>query len=115
MTLADQRMRLIRSLGAIAARTSAEVTVVFDGAAVTAPPAAIRGVRVLFSPPGVIADQIVKDLAAAEPRRPSGRGGQLRQGSRRRSAAHRGPFRAVGRPAGPAGVVTVGAGRLPAS
>jgi hypothetical protein len=67
MTLADQRMRLTRSLGAIAARTSAEVTVVFDGAAVTAPPAAIRGVRVLFSPPGVIADQIVKDLAAAEP------------------------------------------------
>ena len=67
MTLADQRMRLTKSLGALAARTSAEVTVVFDGAAVTATPAAVRGVRVLFSPPGVIADQVVRELAAAEP------------------------------------------------
>lgn len=67
MTLADQRVRLTKSLGALAARTSAEVTVVFDGAAVTATPAAVRGVRVLFSPPGVIADQVVRELAAAEP------------------------------------------------
>jgi hypothetical protein len=67
MTLADQRIRLTRSLGALAARTAAEVTVVFDGAAVTAAPPSVRGVRVLFSPPGVIADQVVRDLVAQEP------------------------------------------------
>ncbi len=67
LTLALQRDRLVRLLGTLAARTSAEVTVVFDGAAVVAPPPAGRGVRVLFSPPGVIADDVIRDLVAAEP------------------------------------------------
>ena len=55
------------ALAALAARTSAEVTVVFDGAAVAVPAGPTRGVRVLFSPPGVIADDVIRDLAAAEP------------------------------------------------
>lgn len=67
LTLAQQRDRLVRSLAALAARTSAEVTVVFDGAAVVVPAGPARGVRVLFSPPGVIADDVIRDLAAAEP------------------------------------------------
>lgn len=67
LTLAQQRDRLVRSLAALAARTSAEVTVVFDGAAVAVPAGPTRGVRVLFSPPGVIADDVIRDLAAAEP------------------------------------------------
>ena len=67
LTLAQQRDRLIRSLSALAARTSADVTVVFDGAAVAVPQPPGRGVRVLFSPPGVIADDVIVDLAAAEP------------------------------------------------
>lgn len=67
LTLADQRERLVRQLGAFAARTSAEVTVVFDGAAVSVARPIARGVRVLFSPPGVIADDVIADLARAEP------------------------------------------------
>jgi predicted RNA-binding protein with PIN domain len=66
--LAAQRSRLIRGLGALVARTGAEVTVVFDGA--TRPPAmppAPRGVRVLFSAPGEIADDVIRRLVAAEP------------------------------------------------
>ncbi|MTD17362.1 RNA-binding protein [Nakamurella sp. YIM 132087] len=67
LTLVQQRERLVRSAGALAARTGAEVTVVFDGAAVTVPQMPGRRVRVLFSPPGVLADDVVRDLAAAEP------------------------------------------------
>lgn len=68
LPLADQRDRLVRQLSALAARTSAEVTVVFDGAGVVAVPgASVRGVRVLFSDPGVLADDVIKALVAAEP------------------------------------------------
>ncbi|RZS38897.1 YacP-like NYN domain-containing protein [Herbihabitans rhizosphaerae] len=68
LSLADQRDRLVRQLSALAARTSAEVTVVFDGAGVVAvPTAAPRGVRVLFSDPGVLADDVIRALVAAEP------------------------------------------------
>ncbi|MFD1529354.1 NYN domain-containing protein, partial [Pseudonocardia aurantiaca] len=68
LTLADQRTRLVSQLGALAARTGVEVTVVFDGAGVvTAPPRGSRGVRVLFSDPGVLADDVIRDLVAAEP------------------------------------------------
>jgi len=68
-TLEAQRTRLLTLLGALVARTGAETTVVFDGAgsdsrgAVAAP----RGVKVLFSPAGVIADDVIRDLVAAEP------------------------------------------------
>lgn len=68
LPLADQRDRLVRHLAALAARTSAEVTVVFDGAGVVAvPTAAPRGVRVLFSDPGVLADDVIRALVTAEP------------------------------------------------
>ena len=67
LTLAQQRERLVRQLAALSSRTSAEVTVVFDGAAVAVPAPPGRGIRVLFSPPGVIADDVIRDLVAAEP------------------------------------------------
>ena len=68
LTLADQRTRLVGQLAALAARTSVEITVVFDGAGVTtAPPRGSRGVRVLFSDPGVLADDVIRSLVAAEP------------------------------------------------
>jgi hypothetical protein len=53
LPLADQRTRLAGQLAALAARTSVEITVVFDGAGVVAAPTrGSRGVRVLFSDPG---------------------------------------------------------------
>lgn len=67
LPLTQQRDRLIRSLSALSARTSAEITVVFDGAAVSAVPPQGRKIRVLFSPAGVIADDVIRRLVAAEP------------------------------------------------
>ncbi|MDA3649252.1 NYN domain-containing protein [Saccharopolyspora indica] len=69
LPLSDQRDRLAHQLAALSARTGAEVTVVFDGADVLAVPAAgPRGVRVLFSEPGVQADDVIRDLVSAEPK-----------------------------------------------
>ncbi|MGO4257967.1 NYN domain-containing protein, partial [Marmoricola sp. RAF53] len=67
--LEAQRSRLLRGLAPLVARSGAEVTVVFDGAnADTRPPvSAPRGVRVLFSPRDVLADDVIRDLVAAEP------------------------------------------------
>ena len=67
--LEAQRQRLLRSLAPLVARTGAETTVVFDAANLTSRPvvAAPRGVKVVFSPPGVIADDVIRDLVAAEP------------------------------------------------
>ena len=68
LPLVDQRERLTHQLAALAARTGAEVTVVFDGAGVVSvPSAAPRGVRVLFSDPGVLADDVIRALVTAEP------------------------------------------------
>lgn len=68
LPLVDQRERLVYQLAALAARTGAEVTVVFDGAGVVSVPAAApRGVRVLFSDPGVLADDVIRALVTAEP------------------------------------------------
>lgn len=68
LSLSEQRERLTRQLAALAARTSAEVTLVFDGAGVVAvPTTAPRGVRVLFSDPGVLADDVIRALVTAEP------------------------------------------------
>ncbi|MBV9369463.1 MAG: NYN domain-containing protein, partial [Frankiales bacterium] len=71
LPLGDQRSRLVTGLGALAARTGAEVTCVFDGARVQARVAAASGggrrVRVVFSPPGEIADEVIKRLVRAEP------------------------------------------------
>jgi predicted RNA-binding protein with PIN domain len=68
LPLADQRARLIASSAALQSRTALEVTVVFDGG--TRPPAqprTPRGVRVLFSAPDEIADDLIRRLVAAEP------------------------------------------------
>lgn len=71
LPLSDQRNRLVSSLGALAARTGVEVTVAFDGtAAPTGLAGAVnspRGVRVLFSAPGQLADDLIRDLLRAEP------------------------------------------------
>lgn len=69
MPLEKQRLRLLGSLSALAARTGAEVTCVFDGAELAAPVllAPPRGVRVLFSKPGVTADELIRQLVRAEP------------------------------------------------
>jgi predicted RNA-binding protein with PIN domain len=68
LPLVEQRRRLVESLGALAARTGAEVTCVFDGADVAARPTArVRGVRVLFSAAGSTADELVRRLVRAEP------------------------------------------------
>jgi predicted RNA-binding protein with PIN domain len=71
LPLEDQRSRLVTGLGALAARTGAEVTCVFDGARVQTRVATSGGgprrVRVVFSPPGEIADEVIKRLVRAEP------------------------------------------------
>jgi hypothetical protein len=68
LPLADQRTRLVGGLAALAARSRAEVTVVFDGGVrPPAQPVTPRGVRVLFSAPGQLADDLIRELVAAEP------------------------------------------------
>jgi predicted RNA-binding protein with PIN domain len=69
LPLEAQRARLVNGLAPLVARTRAETTVVFDAAETDhRPPVnAPRGVKVLFSPRGVIADDVIKDLVAAEP------------------------------------------------
>jgi len=68
-TLEAQRARLLRGLGPLAAQSGAEITVVFDGTNAETRPVVRqpRGVRVLFSPQGVIADDVIRELVAAEP------------------------------------------------
>ncbi|MGN6612812.1 MAG: NYN domain-containing protein [Angustibacter sp.] len=69
LPLADQRTRLVAGLSTLQARTRAEITCCFDGAVVegrvTPPPA--RRVRVRFSAPGEIADDLIRRLVRAEP------------------------------------------------
>lgn len=69
VSLEAQRGRLIQGLAALAARTAAEITVVFDGAERTGPLAAPsgRGVRVVFSPVGRTADDVLVLFVRAEP------------------------------------------------
>ncbi|WP_246090629.1 NYN domain-containing protein [Nonomuraea deserti] len=69
LTLADQRNRLMTGLGGLVAQTRVEVTAVFDGAELNAPVQVVapRGVRVLFSAPGEIADDLIRQLVRAEP------------------------------------------------
>jgi hypothetical protein len=68
-SLEAQRARLLALLSSLVARTKAEATVVFDAAASESHPvvASPRGVKVLFSPVGVIADDVIRELVAAEP------------------------------------------------
>jgi predicted RNA-binding protein with PIN domain len=69
LSLEEQRSRLLRQLAPIAARSGADVTVVFDGADLRHRPAVSppRGVRVRFSPAGITADEVLRDLVRAEP------------------------------------------------
>ena len=69
LSLERQRDRLVGALAPMAARSGAEVTVVFDAAGAIERPLVNRprGVRVLFSSPGVIADDVIRDLVGAEP------------------------------------------------
>ncbi|MFI6347005.1 NYN domain-containing protein [Streptomyces sp. NPDC050560] len=69
MPLDKQRLRLLGALSLLAVQTGAEVTCVFDGAELAAPVllAPPRGVRVLFSKPGVTADELIRQLVRAEP------------------------------------------------
>jgi predicted RNA-binding protein with PIN domain len=72
LPLERQRERLLAGVAGLAARTGVESTVVFDAAetgdAATRPlVAAPRGVRVRFSPVGVIADDVIRELLHLEP------------------------------------------------
>ena len=68
LTLVDQRSRLVDALAPLAARTGAEITCCFDGAEQASRSAWLdRGVRVLFSEPGVTADDLIRRLVQAEP------------------------------------------------
>ena len=69
LALEKQRDRLLGALAPLVARSGAEVTVVFDAADKKERPLVNRprGVRVLFSPVGVIADDVIRELVAAEP------------------------------------------------
>ena len=69
LPLDRQRDRLLAGLAPLVARSGAELTVVFDAAdLVDRPPVSrTRGVRVLFSPSGVIADDVIRELVEAEP------------------------------------------------
>lgn len=68
-SLEAQRNRLAGALAALVARTGAETTLVFDAAETDHRPPVVapRGVRVLYSPRGVIADDVVRELVAVEP------------------------------------------------
>jgi predicted RNA-binding protein with PIN domain len=69
LPLEAQRTRLVTGLAALAARSGAEVTCCFDGATVLGrvPALSARGVRVLFSKPDEIADELIRRLVRAEP------------------------------------------------
>ena len=69
LPLEAQRTRLVAGLAAMAAQSGAEVTCCFDGATVLGrvPSMSARGVRVLFSKPEEIADELIRRLVRAEP------------------------------------------------
>lgn len=69
LSLEAQRTRLLAALAPMVARTGTETTVVFDAHSSTSRPVASapRGVRVVFSPVGVIADQVIAEFVSAEP------------------------------------------------
>jgi predicted RNA-binding protein with PIN domain len=67
--LDQQRERLAAGVAAVVAGRGVETTVVFDGAELIHPPvmASRRSLRVRFSPAGVIADDVIRQLVEAEP------------------------------------------------
>ncbi len=70
LPLEKQRDRLLAGIAPLVARSGAEVTVVFDAAESRERPVVHkpRGVRVLFSREGVIADDLIRELVGVEPR-----------------------------------------------
>jgi predicted RNA-binding protein with PIN domain len=69
-SLEVQRDRLFAGLAGLGARTGSELTVVFDAAETTGQRPLVhapRGVRVRFTPVGVIADDLIREFVAAEP------------------------------------------------
>lgn len=68
-SLEAQRTRLLNGLAPLVARVGAQTTVVFDAAASASRPvvSAPRGVKVIFSAQGVIADDVIRELVDAEP------------------------------------------------
>jgi predicted RNA-binding protein with PIN domain len=68
-TLAEQRRRLLDAIDEVVARHGTRVQIVFDAAAVD--PAGRhtprRLARVVFSPAGVVADDVIVDLVADQP------------------------------------------------
>lgn len=69
LPLDQQRARLVQGVNGVTAGKAAEVTIAFDGADLVNPPPvkSPRGIRVRFSPPGVIADDLIRQLVEAEP------------------------------------------------
>ncbi|MCU1350866.1 MAG: hypothetical protein JWM05_75 [Acidimicrobiales bacterium] len=69
LTPEEERARLVTALEGLHARTGAEVIAVFDGveAAGAVSPAVSRTVKVRFSPDGVEADDVVRDLVTTLP------------------------------------------------
>jgi predicted RNA-binding protein with PIN domain len=67
--LEQQRERLTAGVGSLVAGKRVEATIVFDGAELAHPPVMSprRAVRVRFSPHGVIADDVIRELVEAEP------------------------------------------------
>lgn len=67
--LEQQRARLVAGLAGLVSGKGIETTVVFDGADLLHTPMvpSPRGVRVRFSPPGVTADDVIRQLVNAEP------------------------------------------------
>ena len=74
LPISEQRRRLVDALTELAARTGADVSVVFDGADPVSPaavPTTSRLVKVSFSPPDVEADDVVlARVADTDPARP---------------------------------------------
>lgn len=69
-SLEAQRARLLRALGPLVARTGVETTVVFDATNAEVRPILTgvpRGVKVIFSPLGTLADDVIVDLVGREP------------------------------------------------
>ena len=65
--LIDQRERLISLLEDFVRRTGTDLHVVFDGADVVGASAGRRIVRVQYSPAGVIADDVIREVVASLP------------------------------------------------
>jgi predicted RNA-binding protein with PIN domain len=68
-SLEQQRARLVAGLAGMVSGKGIETTVVFDGADLLHTPVvpSPRGVRVRFSPPGVTADDVIRQFVNAEP------------------------------------------------